>query len=493
MIETSALPGNAELVLENIQIHPPFPKEGELISITGDVYNAGIVNTESLASIITAAYFIDGDLVFINEIGNVNPGIQNKIKISSGPVWSAQMGNHDVKIILDYYNSLNDKYDSPSDNIIEKTFFIESIQSSSLLIDIVPKYFIQGKIIPIITATLLDSNSMPLSGQNIVLTFNDKAFNLETNREGKISFSNEVESLGLNQINAYFEGDLHHSSINVTSSFYSLPKETTSAIIMKLIDDSDQYTFKEFEFDVVVFQDSYENLIVKSKSSPDTLFDPKTFWITLPPLHEYFAEIYMNGRLLFVTDKELLNKDSIIVNELKIPETGKIKFKILDEQNKPVNGIVKSWIYSTSLQGGNTDWIDVLPTKFTEPYVAEVVLPDNTTFKSEPFFVFSGEKKTIEITVKNKSSKIPDWIKNNAGWWADGSIDDDSFIQGIQFLIKERIIKIPSTTQGDGTGSSKIPDWIKNNAGWWADGSIDDDSFIQGIQFLIKERIIKIS
>jgi hypothetical protein len=38
---------------------------------------------------------------------------------------------------------------------------------------------------------------------------------------------------------------------------------------------------------------------------------------------------------------------------------------------------------------------------------------------------------------------IPDWIKNNAGWWANGDIDDDSFVQGIQFLIKEGIMKIP--------------------------------------------------
>ncbi|MEX2193356.1 MAG: peptidase, partial [Nitrosarchaeum sp.] len=70
-----------------------------------------------------------------------------------------------------------------------------------------------------------------------------------------------------------------------------------------------------------------------------------------------------------------------------------------------------------------------------------------------------------------------------------GSIDDDSFIQGIQFLIKEKIISIPPT-QNSGTGSNQIPSWIKNNAGWWADGSIDDDSFIQGIQFLIKEGLI---
>ena len=87
---------------------------------------------------------------------------------------------------------------------------------------------------------------------------------------------------------------------------------------------------------------------------------------------------------------------------------------------------------------------------------------------------------------------IPDWIKNNAGWWADGSIDDNSFVQGIQYLIKEGIMKIPPTSQGPGSGGNEIPDWIKNNAGWWADGSIDDNSFVQGIQYLIKEGIMTI-
>ena len=89
------------------------------------------------------------------------------------------------------------------------------------------------------------------------------------------------------------------------------------------------------------------------------------------------------------------------------------------------------------------------------------------------------------------TTAIPDWIKNNAGWWADGSIDDNSFVQGIQWLIQEGIMKIPSTTQGVSTGND-IPDWIKNNAGWWADGSIDDNSFVQGIQWLIKEGIMTI-
>ncbi|WP_246282069.1 peptidase [Nitrosopumilus ureiphilus] len=91
-----------------------------------------------------------------------------------------------------------------------------------------------------------------------------------------------------------------------------------------------------------------------------------------------------------------------------------------------------------------------------------------------------------------EKAAIPDWIKNNAEWWAAGQIDDDSFIQGIQFLIKENVLKIPPTTQGTDSDSNEIPAWIKNNAEWWAAGQIDDDSFIQGIQFLIKEGIMRI-
>jgi len=93
-------------------------------------------------------------------------------------------------------------------------------------------------------------------------------------------------------------------------------------------------------------------------------------------------------------------------------------------------------------------------------------------------------------TMPSKHS-IPKWIKNNAGWWADGKIDDNSFTQGIQFLIKENIMNIPST-QSSGTSSNEIPSWIKNNAKWWADGTIGDSDFVSGIQYLIQQGIIKL-
>ena len=112
---------------------------------------------------------------------------------------------------------------------------------------------------------------------------------------------------------------------------------------------------------------------------------------------------------------------------------------------------------------------------------------------------YGSSKATVAIISfqvnpgSDSSGGIPDWVKTSAGWWAEGSVDDDSFVQGFQFLIKEGLMEIPATEQGTGADSDKIPDWVKTSAGWWAEGSVDDDSFIQGIQFLIKEGLMTIS
>jgi hypothetical protein len=84
---------------------------------------------------------------------------------------------------------------------------------------------------------------------------------------------------------------------------------------------------------------------------------------------------------------------------------------------------------------------------------------------------------------------IPSWIKYNAGWWADGSIDDVTFVAGLQWLISNEIMHIPETEQGIGS-DDVIPYWIKNNAEWWADDLIDDRNFVTGLQWLITNGIM---
>ena len=110
-----------------------------------------------------------------------------------------------------------------------------------------------------------------------------------------------------------------------------------------------------------------------------------------------------------------------------------------------------------------------------------------------PFnFVSQDEQlypKDIECGLSiNKN--IPDWIRNNAGWWSKNQIDDATFLQGIQYLIKEEIIKIPAIEQRFDGDATKIPDWIRNNAGWWADKMISNKDFCEGIEYLVRHQII---
>ena len=49
----------------------------------------------------------------------------------------------------------------------------------------------------------------------------------------------------------------------------------------------------------------------------------------------------------------------------------------------------------------------------------------------------------IGLIVPNAFAEdVPTWVKNNAGWWAEGEIDDKTFVSGIQYLVKIGIIKV---------------------------------------------------
>ena len=93
----------------------------------------------------------------------------------------------------------------------------------------------------------------------------------------------------------------------------------------------------------------------------------------------------------------------------------------------------------------------------------------------------------------DSSSVIPTWVKNNAGWWAEGQIDDETFVSGIQFLIKEGILDIPKSSETSQQQSAEIPSWIKNNAKFWSQELISDDDFLGGIQYLVNNGIISVS
>lgn len=53
---------------------------------------------------------------------------------------------------------------------------------------------------------------------------------------------------------------------------------------------------------------------------------------------------------------------------------------------------------------------------------------------------------TIPLTAQyvDAETLIPDWIKNNAKWWSEGTVDDQTFVNSIGFLVENGIIPVSS-------------------------------------------------
>lgn len=73
---------------------------------------------------------------------------------------------------------------------------------------------------------------------------------------------------------------------------------------------------------------------------------------------------------------------------------------------------------------------------------------DSTSDSRTIIIPFFGGDSIIDIIGTDtlnlflEEPEIPSWIKNNAGWWADGQIDDVAFVQGIQYLINNGILVV---------------------------------------------------
>ena len=85
---------------------------------------------------------------------------------------------------------------------------------------------------------------------------------------------------------------------------------------------------------------------------------------------------------------------------------------------------------------------------------------------------------------------VPQWIKHNAGWWATGEISDNDFINGMRWLIENRIIPVTQITSQ--IKNNQIPDSIKKTVYSWSQNDIPDSEFLHGIEYLIKNGIVEL-
>lgn len=200
-----------------------------------------------------------------------------------------------------------------------------------------------------------------------------------------------------------------------------------------------------------------------------------------------FTEQPVNGDVNYNL-KLLDSSGNIILSKNGLTAKGGVDTQAL---NLPGNGIYHLQMNITSIVGPTG-----LPdTSRLGAATGDLVIPSTVGTDQGVVAISGNQSQTVQPAGNQTTTSqisIPSWVKNNAKWWSENSIDDSTFASGIQYMIKQGIIQIPATAQGQASPGVQIPQWVKTNAGWWSSGQIDDQTFVAGIQYLIKVGIITV-
>ncbi|MDX1595797.1 MAG: hypothetical protein R3327_02540, partial [Nitrosopumilaceae archaeon] len=302
-------------------------------------------------------------------------------------------------------------------------------------------------------------------------------FNIESNTEFEIVDPNASPSIFLGSDRKLY---LPGNSIEISIGLNKLPEEggvlkiispSGKEVAKKIIEITNTMTKVTIRDDILkeigtyTYQFEYANSVAKNYFDVliESLDDPQTSGLNLGILLN--QEQYRPGQKMIIT----VSTSKLIENNLTY----------WFESPSGVPTEKYSFVHSS---GDNFTITHVLPIN-TEPGSWKLFVKYGQAVKSHTFFV--------EKSISTSSIFIPDWIKNNARWWNLNQISDSEFAQGIEFMIREKIITIPNLVSGN-TSSDVIPNWIKNNAGWWAQGIISDQEFADSIEFLVKNGIIQV-
>jgi len=124
--------------------------------------------------------------------------------------------------------------------------------------------------------------------------------------------------------------------------------------------------------------------------------------------------------------------------------------------------------------------------------------PDNKIIKNYKKIIdeinmkyrYTPTEKTVSITIKNDGA-VPVWIKNVVGLWGIEKITDKDFLNILEYLIKNDIIKIPKENIFENTEELKMLSWIRGNLNTWSQGEIPNSEFFKNMNWLIENKFVK--
>ena len=397
--------GNADVLLSEIYIEPADPQTGDPVSIQSIVYNAGTDSTKSVTDVVTVGYFVNGDLVRIAELPNIEPGVKNGILLSSGPMFTATDGNHVITVILNYHDTLSHLTDNSANNIVQRMFSIGNPLPSTVLFEIFQEYDPHTKMQDVTINGNLSSPDMKFLPAQIKLTIDNSNYVMLVDSDGLFSFDKSIRtSEKIISVVITVEENYPLLGSSYFASIYPVQLESNSVWSFQIQNPSELYNFHDSSAIIVIYEESYNEII---KINTDHLLPSEKYrdavLVTLPS-GTYIAEVYLDGRLIHVV-KTHLKENMIKTSGLLIPETSRVQFQVLSDNGEPAYGVT---VYGdnftlTTNENGLTDWVDILPTvSDNDQYVVTAILTDGKIISSDPFSVVLGEQNVIQVMEKVK-------------------------------------------------------------------------------------------
>jgi hypothetical protein len=290
-------------------------------------------------------------------------------------------------------------------------------------------------------------------------------------------------------------------------------------------------------FDVASFKQDISNQIVKTEEPIE---------VTLKIYENSGTQYLSHVGLLMGLEEKMVSGVKVHSHEVQIiwkqSLDGNTSIELIDPNKLITDVSVDNQLVRDAF--GNKEGLNQLTFMFipTKPFDTDVILVEMWDYERNSWTNYFNNGLTIEQNTEVKSSsqtasepQVPKWFKTNAGFWSQNLIDDQTFSNGIKFLINEKIMNIPNLkefkpepklhfieiekgaqhyidryyndenyrdwfdenypeyTIEEAVGYTTeliIPDWVKTNAALWTSDQISDKEFVTGIQYLIEQGII---
>ena len=325
--------------------------------------------------------------------------------------------------------------------------------------------------------------------QNIqVVTYYDEISNFQYEPELKqISFSMPFEWTSTN----IEQTSVVHQEIIIPKEFGALLLSGFSMSVngIELSDDIvnvDDFFTEGRVVHFIIYQKELLNIFENSSN-----LNGMNFEITPNRDYTHLSSVTDNGqfRILLSWEPEHLQSNS----------NAKIIFDITDIflKNKPVSTNYEFSITKDDQTLFKQDGISI--DSKTEHNIVNFSIPDdlsgivyvNFNNLDNNQFATTSIPIAIHENKKNDFLLIPNWIYDDALLWSEEKINDEKFIQIINYLIKNEIIII-TQNESEVFEVSKIPSWIRTITSWWINGEINDETFVKSLEFLVQKNIIPI-